>query len=313
MPDVSQVHHDIALTNLSVAYRHPAFVASEIAPEVAVRHQSNRYFVHDPHRDALRTTDDHRAPGAEAREVGFDLSSDSYFCDDHALTSTIPDEERDNADAPLQPEVERVEFLTGKILLNMEANLAGLLRDPERIPGTELETATDRWDDDSIDPVEAVEEARAAIVAATQSMPNTLVLPFEVYHAVRNNPKVADRVAYSRMGVFGPAELAQLFDVERVLVPHAVRNTAPRGQEPDLESVWGPDALLLHVPPRAGLKVLAPVLTFSWAQAGGSLRGTSVGTWREESRKATVVRVQKYYDLKLVAPGAAYLIRNAIS
>src|SRR5690606_40045036 len=109
------------------------------------------------------------------------------------------------------------------------------------------------------------------------------------------------------------AELAQLFDVERVLVPRAVRNTAPRGQVPVLETVWGKDALLMYVPPRAGLKVIAPAITFVWAQAPATVNGTSVQAWREERRKATMIRVQKYYDIKPVAPAAAFLITNAVS
>jgi len=313
MPDVSTVHHDASLTNVSIAYRNAAFVAPDIAPEVAVRRQSDRYFVYDPDREALRATADWRAPGAEAAEVGFALSSDSYFCDDHALESVIPDEERDNADSPLQPEVDRTEFLTEKILLNQEVALAALLRDASSVPATDLSDPADRWDAADADPMDAIEAARAAIISATQAAPNTLVLPFEAYRAVRNNAQVAARVAYARLGVFGPAELAQLFDVERVLVARAVRNTAARGQAAALEAVWGKDAVLLHVPARAGLKTLAPVLRFVWGQALGSLRGTSVQTWREERRKASMIRVQKYYDQKLVAPAAAYLIQNVVS
>lgn len=275
MPDVSTVHHDVALTNVAIAYKNASYIAGGIAPEVIVRRQSNKYFTYDPDREALRSTVDHRAPGAEANEVHFDLSSDSYFCDDHALESVIPDEERENSDTPLQPEVDRTEFLADKILLNEEIGLAAILRDDTVIPATDLANANDRWDQDTVDPAADIEDARSAIVAATQTMPNVLVLPFDVYKKVRNNPKVTERVKYSRLGVVGPEELAQLFDVERVLVPRAVRNTAAAGQPAVLETIWGKDALLLHVPPRAGLKVIAPVLTFVWSQAPGGLRGTS--------------------------------------
>lgn len=313
MPDVSAVHHDVALTNVSLAYRNAAYIAADIAPEVSVRRQSNKYFVHDPGRDALRSTGDHRAPGAEANEVGFDISSDSYFCDDHALESAIPDEERENADSPLQPEIDRTEFLTDKILLNQEIALAALLRNPAAMPNHDIAVAGNRWDQDTVDPVDDIETARAAITAATQTTPNVLVLPFDAYQKVRNNAKIAARIAYARLGVFGPAELAQLFDVERVLVPRAVRNTAPRGAAPVLAPIWGKDALLLHVPARAGLKTLAPVLAFAWTQANGSQRGVGVQTWREERRKSTMIRVQKYYDQKLVAPAAGYLVTNVVS
>ncbi len=35
--------------------------------------------------------------------------------------------------------------------------------------------------------------------------------------------------------------------------------------------------------------------------------------WREERRKADVIRVQRYYDQKLVAAGAAYLWKAAVA
>lgn len=312
MPEPSAVHFDAALTNLSIAYRNASLVSPLAAPQVGVRRQSNRYFVHDPGRDALRPSIDARAPGAEAREVGFDLSSDSYFCDDHALVASIPDEERDNADAPLQPEVDRVEFLTAKILLNQEIGLASILRDPARIPSTQITDAADKWSHEDADPLDAIEAARSAIVDAVQAAPNTLVLPFAAYQAVRMNPAVTGRTQFTRAGAFDASDLAALFDVDRVLVARAVANTAAEGQPPSLAPVWGNDAVLMHLPARAGLKTIAPVVRFVWTMAAGGLDGTSVQSWREERRKATMIRVQKYYDQKLTAPGAAYLIRDVV-
>jgi hypothetical protein len=312
MPDVSSVHFDAALTNLSIAYRNPGYLAREIAPEVAVRRQSDRYFIHDPERETFRSTIDHRAPGAEAREVDFKLSSDSYFCDDHALVAAIPDEERANAEQPLQPEADRVEFLTDKILLNMELRLAAALRAEGAIDGVDLAALTQQWSSDTSDPITHIEQGRAAILQAAQVLPNTLVLPFAVYTALRHHPKVTARVKAANLGVVGPGALAELLDVERVLVARTMQNIAAAGLPPVLAPVWGRDALLLHVPARAGLRTLTPVITFAWSQATGSLRGHSVTTWREERRKATMIRVQKYYDVKLVAPAAGYILRNAI-
>lgn len=312
MPDVHSVHYDVALTNVSLAYGNPGFIARDLAPEVGVRNQSDRYFIHDPGRESFRTTADFRAPGTEAGEVDFALSTDSYYCDDHALESALPDEERDNSDSPLQPRVDRVEFLTEKILLNQEANLAATLRADGALPETDLAGGGNEWDDAQVDPVSHVEAARSAILAAAQVTPNTLVLPHAVYTKVRNHPAIIERVKYSGLGVVGTGILAELFDVERVLVARSFRNTAARGQEPSLEPIWGRDVLLLHVPRRVSLKTVAPVLTFVWGNALGSSRGSSVQTWREERRKATMIRVQKYYDQKIIAPGAGYILRNAI-
>jgi hypothetical protein len=313
MPDVSSVHYDVALTNVSIAYQNNAYLCQELAPEIPVRRQSDKYFIYDPERETARHTSDGRAPGTEANEIDFQLSNDSYYCDDHALETPIPDEERQNADTPLRPEIDRVEFLSDKILLNMEINLADKLRDLSLIPGKDL-SGFDTWDDgDNSNPISDIEEARAAILSSVQTLPNTLLLPYAVYTKVRNHPKVIERVKYHNGGAIGTSALADLFDVEHVLVARSVKNTATTGQSAVMAPVWGKDALLLSIPKRISLKTMAPVLSFAWSQATGSSRGVSVQTWREERRKATMVRVQKYYDLKIVAPSAAYLFSNAIS
>ncbi|GAB4321196.1 MAG: hypothetical protein Kow0059_15780 [Candidatus Sumerlaeia bacterium] len=313
MPEASQVHIDAALVNVSVAYSNPDFIASRLAPEVPVRKQSDYYFVYDPEREAMRSTDDQRAPGAEANEVNFALSTDRYYCSDHALESAIPDEERANADPPLQPDIDRVEFLTNKILLNQEIALARALRTSSSLPGQTL-SGTDQWSDyQNSDPLSDVEAAKSAIQQAAQVMPNTLVLPYEVFAKVRFHPAVADKVQYSGVRVVGADVLAQVFDVERVLVPRAFQNTAAPGQPPALEYVWGKDALLCYVPPRPGLKQVALACTFLWTMAPGAVQGRVVEVWREPRRKADLIRVQKYYDQKLIAPAAGFMWKNAVS
>lgn len=314
MPEVSQVHIDVALTNVSVAYRNPAFISDTLAPVVGVRKQSDRYFIYDAEREAFRSSDDRRAPGAEANEIDFALSTDLYACDDHALSSAIPDEERDNADPPIQPGIDRTEFLSDKIGLNKEIELASLLTDPAVITQNETLAGPDQWSDFAgSDPVTDVEERKAAIIEAVQVVPNTLVLPYDVFAKVRLHPDVVDRAKFVTLGVIGPDILSQIFDVERVLVPRALQNTAPAGQAPSMDFVWGKDALLAYVPPRAALKQVALAYTFQWSTAPASLGGHSVEVWREDRRKADMIRVQRYYDQKVIAPGAAYLWKDAVA
>ena len=111
MPTAPEVHIDAALTNVAVVYKNPAFIADLIAPPVLVRKQSDKYFIFDAGREAMRPTPDRRAPGAVANEVDFSLSTDTYYCDGHALTSPITDEERENADPVIQPALDRTQSL----------------------------------------------------------------------------------------------------------------------------------------------------------------------------------------------------------
>jgi hypothetical protein len=313
MPEPSQVHIDAALTNVSLAYRNPDYIADIVAPPVAVRKQSDKYFVYDAERERFRRTDDRRAPGTAASEVDFKLSTDNYYCDDHALVSVIPDEERANADPAIQPDIDRTEFLTDKIDLNKEIVLATRIRTGTDIPGETL-SGNNQWSDyTNSDPVAAIEAKKATIMSAVQMMPNTLVLPYEVYQQVRLHPKVTDKVKYVTIGVLGADLLARLFEVERVLVPKAFQNVAAKGQTPSLQYVWGKDAFLCYVPPKPALKQVTLAYTFFWTVAPGSVNGRIVEVWRDPNRKADLIRVQKYYDQKIIAAGACYIWKNAVA
>jgi hypothetical protein len=246
--------------------------------------------------------------------VDFSLSTDTYSAEDHALTAVVPDEERDNADPPIQPSIDRVEFLRDKIDLNKEIELAAALTDPATIAQNETLSGGDQWSDYvSSDPVAAVEAKKAVVIESVQVMPNTLVLPYEVFAKVRLHPQVIERAELSKTGPAGPELLAQIFDVEQVLVPRALRNRANPGQAPLMDFVWGKDALLCYVPARPALKQVALAYTFQWGGAPGSLGGHLVELWREDRRKADVIRVQRYYDQKVIAAGAAYLWKDAVA
>lgn len=312
MPESSQVHVNVALTNVSVRYQNPAFIADLVAPPVAVRKQQDKYYIYDSEREAFRATGDHRAPGAEANEVDFALSTDSYYCEDHALTSVVPDEERENADPVLQPDIDRTEFLSGKIALNKEIELAKLVDAGTGLGGTTL-TGPSQWSHADSDPINAVEAGRAAVMEKIQAVPNVLVLPQEVFSKVRTHADVLAAVQYTTHGLPTPRVLAELFDVDQVLVPRSVKNVANPGQTADMDYVWGKNAFLCYVPPRPGLKTVGFAYTFDWTQAPGAVNGRLVEKWRDHTRKSDVIRVQRYYDQKVISGDAIYVWNDAVA
>jgi len=311
MPEPQQVHIDAALTNLSIRYRNNDFIAEILAPRVSVRRQSNRYFVYDAAREAIRSSDDLRSPGALATEVDYSLSTDSYYCGDHALASAVTDEERENADPVIQPEIDRTEFLTERILLNQEIGLKTLLRESSEIEENALADGAE-WNDPASDPLSDIRDARMAVFTNCQRRANVIVLPYNVYEALRNHPDIVDRVKYSSGSVVTADLLAQLFDVERVLVPRCCVNTAAKGQSPNVEPVWSDAVYVAHVAQSPGLKQVTLANTFVWNSMPGASDGIMVERWRENGRKADMVRVQKYYDIKLIAPGAGFRIVNTL-
>lgn len=312
MPEPQQVHIDAALTNVSLAYRNNDFIAELIAPPVPVRKQSDRYYIYDSDREIIRSADDIRSPGALASEIDYALSTDSYFCSDHALASAVTDEERENADPVIQPDIDRTEFLTERLLLNQEVALEDALRSSNVIQESVIPDGSE-WNESGSDPIEDVREARMTVMEQSQRRANVMVLPYTVYETVRNHPAIIDMIKYGGNSVATPDVLAQLFDVDRVLVPRACQNVATKGQAPTIEPVWSNNVYLAHVAPRPGLKQVTLAHTFVWSGTAGSTGGVIVERWRENGRKADMIRVQKYYDQKIVAPGAAFRITNTIA
>ncbi|MFW5864373.1 MAG: hypothetical protein ACOCVT_02870 [bacterium] len=312
MPETSQVHINVALTNVSVGYKNPAFISDLVAPPVTVRKQQDKYYIYDSEREVFRSTSDRRAPGAVASEVDFALSSDSYYCEDHALSSVIPDEERENADPAIQPDIDRTEFLMDKINLNKEIELASLVANDGDLNGTTLSAGT-QWSHADSDPIAAVEAGKAAIIEKAQVVPNTLVLPQEVFTKVRTHADILSNLQYTTNGIPTAQTLAGLFDVERVLVPRAVKNTAHPGQTASMSYVWGKHAFLAYIPQRPALKSLAFAYSFTWTMAAGSINGCLVENWRDHTRKSDIVRVQRYYDQKVICGDAIYVWKDAVA
>src|ERR1700690_612610 len=118
--DISKLHVDQALTNLSIGYENGEYIANRIFPILPVQKQSNKYFVHDMER--FRVVDDHRRPGQAPGEIQWTLSTDTYYCDGHGRRDVVPVEDYDNADEAVDLEVTSVETLTDQIMLAREAN-----------------------------------------------------------------------------------------------------------------------------------------------------------------------------------------------
>lgn len=277
-----------------------------------MRKQSDRYYIYDSERESIRATDDLRAPGSLAGEVDYTLSTDSYYCNDHALASAVADEERENADPIIQPDIDRTEFLTERILLNQESAIEDLLRNSSDISEKLLAPGAE-WNDAGSDPVADVQEARLAVFSQCQRRANVMVLPYNVFETVRNHPAIVDRIKYSTQGILTPELLAQVFDVDRVLVPRCFINNAAKGQAASVSPLWGSNAYLMHVAERPGLKQVTLAGTFVWNGMPGSADGLVVERWRDHGRKADMIRVQKYYDIKLIAPGAGFRISNTLA
>ena len=321
-PTLSDVHIDRALTNISIAYiqnTEKNFVANKVFPLVPVMNKSDKYFIFGK-EEFLRTEARLRAPGAETAGGGYRLSTDTYDCNPIGFHSDLDDQTRVNADEPLQLERSHTIYVTQQILLKRELDwVTGFFTTglwTGSTSGTDLVGGTDfvKWDDISSTPIEDVTYNMDAVTKRTGYRPNTLVLGPQVFTALKSHPDVLDRIKYTQRGVVTTDILATLFDVERVLVPYAVKNTAQEGAAGSYDFVYGKNAFLCYAAPGPALYAPSAGYLFTWQGLyGAGTEGFRIKTFRMEANAADRIEGEAAYAMKVVAAQLGAFFSNAIS
>lgn len=279
-PLASAVHIDAALTNIATAYmqENDAYIADKIFPIVPVEHKSNKYFKYTKD-DWFRDEAQLRADGTESAGSGYGLSTGSYLAEEWALHQDIGEQMRSNADPAVDPDVAATKVLMQKLAIRRDRFFVSTYL-ATSVWGTDMTGAATAsstqvvyWDDDANgDPFTDIATAQTKILQNTGFEPNTLVLGFPVYQALRKHPLVIDRIKYTSPAYAGkitPQLLAEAFDVERVVVSKAVYNSAAEGATGSYSFVTGKHALLVYTPKSPGLMVPAAGYIFAWSGFSG--------------------------------------------
>jgi hypothetical protein len=319
------VHVDQILTNISVAWPNNGLVGERLFPVVPVSKQSDKYYIFG--REGWVVENDYRAPGTEANEItGLALSTDTYYATEHSLQAPVTDEERWNADSPLSPDRDATELVTSKVWLAREKAMKDLATTAANYASTNTVTlsGTSQWNDYvNSDPISNIRTGKSAIHSRIFMEPNTAVMPYQVMTILEDHPDFIERIKYSERGIVTSDLVGAVVGIENIIVPGSGIATSALGQPITVGYLWGKDVLLAWVPPRPGLKIPAFGYEFGWrGNPGGQLQ--YVDRWREEKRKSDLVRVCRYYDVKLVAQGdagsadagkaiAGYLIKTAVA
>lgn len=325
-PTVNDLHVDALLTELSLAFfQKPAhFIAGQVAPTIVVPKKSDKYRIYergDFNRDEMKK----RAPSTESEGSGFRLSDDSFYCDRWAFHKDLDEEEVANDDLAQQTEQAVNEFITTKAMIRREKQFM----DSHFVTGV---WATDlvgvnaapgagqilRWSSANSTPIKDIAEGQATMLEATGFEPNTLVLGYRVWQILKNHADFLDRIeGGATTGT--PAQvmlqlLAQLFEVERVLVSKAIMNTADEGQTADHEFIGGKSALLCYVNPNPGPLMPSAAYTFAWNGVPGvNSEGMRISRIPVPLTTSERFEIESYHDQKVVSADLGYFLSGIVA
>ena len=287
-------------------------MADSVFPVVPVTKQSNKYFIYS--KDHFRTLDDARRPGARANEIEWTLSTDTYYCEGHALAQAIPDELRANADQAIDVDVDTTEMLTDLIYLQREILVASKATDPTVITQSTTLSGTSQWSDfTNSDPITAIEDQKATILKQIGQLPNSLLVSYPVFKALRNHPKIIDRFKYSQVAVVQPDHLKSVFNVDNFYVGVGDQEHGQGRRRRQRSITSGARTRCSSTGRRRRGAALCRSATSSRWPFGANNGGFFVKRYRDEARTADIVEVQLYFDAKVVAANAAYLWLSAVA
>lgn len=326
LPTPKSAHKDAALSNLSIAYRNPMYIADQVFPSVAVKKQSDYYYKF-LRGDWFRLDANVRGPGAAARRGGYKLTSETYSCKEYAFAHPIPIELINNADEALSPLATGVNFVTESILLAKERVVSTLICTAANWASGFYEDAAGLWSatDTTNTFLTDVLLRRETIRQAIGKFPNVLLMDAKTYKGLKESSVLLDRIKYT--GTQGnpanvtPAMLAALVEVDKVLVGGAIYSSDEEtvaGTEFTAVDLWETNAgkgaaWLGYVAPTPSVDIPSAGYTFTWNNTNipdeivMQTGARSVRRWWESAEKQWVVEASENFDAKITSNVSGFL------
>ncbi len=321
MPKMENVRVRPTLTNLSLGYANQEFIADRIFPIVPRDTDTGEFY--GSGMEMFTREQDVRGLKDRANAVDHDYRKFTYAATEHSLLEEIPVKLIDQAQksgvaAVLRIEQDAGNIVTQKLALGREIDFATQLRATTSYAtgsSTTL-TGTAQFNDyANSDPIGAIDSYKETIRSKVGVGPNVGIIPRPVFRKLRSHPKVKAEAGQKDGKSLSEDQLADLLELDRILVPSAVFNSAPGDITDTFTSgdVWGKDMMLLRVSERAGLNQLSFGYLFRVRYATNQRMLAEFRTWDEEDRRLHVVEGNYTEDRKIALPEAGFLVKSAIA
>jgi hypothetical protein len=313
MPQASNLYQSPLLSQIAVDFKNKDYIADQILTPVNVPKMLGQYLVWDS-GVTFKLPKTEMAQNGVANMLELAASKSSFTLVTHALQAVIDELERDQA-PEAQIEAMKVAKIQNALLLQREIDVAAQLRNPAVITQTTDLSGTGQWSDYAAsDPIRAI----LAKADTLPTRPNVFLAGRDVISALRTHPKILTAIQYTQMGGIAPLNaLADLFEVDKILVGDAFKDTAGEGLAASKSLVWqetgnGGMALLAYVDPSPPSPIMdSPTLGYLPTLAGGGVPAARMYKWVDQNAGTgggvTRIKGENAYGVLVSAPTMAYL------
>ena len=295
------------------------YIATQVFPVINVQSQAGN-FGKIPLEQLLQQRDTKRAPGSGYARGNWTFEPAVYATEEHGAEEPVDDREAKMYAEYFQAEQISTMRAFSSVLRNAEQRVADAVFNATTWNGASLTTAiSNEWDVNHTTnavPITDVEAAVQKVYDNSGLWPNALIINRKVFRNLRNLDQIIDRVESAGAG--NPSKpsditvqmLAQVFDLDYVIVAGTSKNNAKEGQAASPTQIWSSEyAMVCRVSTSPDMRDACIGRTFHWSQDGSSIGGT-VESYRDERVRGDVIRVRHDVDEVVLYPQAGHLLSN---
>lgn len=305
------------LTAIAMVYQNPA--VSLVADEVMPRIPTAKKFAWSNFDVAQGFTVPQTLVGRKSlpSEVDFSGVLVNDECADYGLDDVVPNDEIEAWNSQIKPERGgppnpldiSTMLTTGLVRLDREVRVAGRVFNTANHTNNVTLSGTGQWSDfANSNPLDAI----LAALDVPVYRPNVAVFGQATFTKLRQHPRIVQAVFGTAQtgGVVTRDQLAQVLEIQRVVVGAGFVNTAKKGQPVNNQRCWGKHAAFIYVDKDAAM-AKQPCWGFT-AQWGDKIAG-DIPEPKLGLRGSQRVRVGESVKEVTSAPALSYYFQNAVA
>jgi len=301
------------------------YIGAKVLPPAVVGHQSANFLRLAIASVLNKVEDTVRAPKGEYTRGDFEWDQDSYVTLDHGVEEEIDDRQLAMYRGEINADRIHTQRAIDRVLTAYENEVATAVFNTSTWTGSALTTSvgTPWTTESSADPIGDIDAAGEKVRAGIGMMPNTLIATDFAIKRIKRCDQIVDRLKYS--GHDDPknvslAALADLLEVETILVARSHKNTNDDGQTASLSRMWDQTmAMVCYIGMEESLEAMEPTIgrTIQWDEENASLPGEEEGTpavimeeYRTEATRGYRLRARLDYGIKILHPECGHLLTS---
>lgn len=293
---------DPVLTNLATGYTNEQLVGSVLLPFADVEKEAGKIPLFG--KEAFRLYLTERALRARSNRISpEDIGTADFALDEHDLE--YPIDYREDAESAFPLQAHAVHVVSEAIRLRHEKMVADLVQNPATYPtGNKIAlSGTSQFTHADSDPEGVIDDAKAAIRGKIVRDPNTMVIGYSAWRALKRHPKLKAILSDTRPRLVQLADLREIFEIDNIVVGRSVY----AGANDAFADMWGDNIVLAYVPAAQGGQRSAYDPSFGYTLRK---RGNPTVDTRTEDGKLELIRNTDIFRPYVLGADAGYLISN---